>query len=499
MARRQAVSIVLTRDSDSKEVFLAERNPELKFFGGYYAFPGGTLDKDEADVEIRHADQIDRKSIPYILAGAREIFEETGLLLTHGNHPIPEDRRDTYRKQLLADEISFGQILHQENQHIDAADFHFICSILTPEFAPVRYDTQFYWVNLPEGQHPEIWPGELVAGEFISAEEAVTRWASNEMLIVPPVIFMLRELQNHAVETFGSYVLNHAEAYRRGKIHQIFFAPGVQLIPLKTRTLLPATHTNAYLVGHKQLYIIDPAPADPAEQRRFWDYLDDRLAEGCEFKGILLTHHHSDHVGALSECQQRYDLPIMAHRKTAEKLSSIDFHIFLDDGDELDLGVTPDGQPDWKLRVYHTPGHASGHLAFKENRYNTVLVGDLISTLSTIVISPPDGHLATYLASLRRLQSIVEWMLYPGHGPAVRNGPQVVETYITHRQEREQKLLDALSSRPQSIQQLVEKVYNDVDPAIWGLARHSLHAGLIKLIEDGLCRQDGDGFSGVRS
>lgn len=497
MARRQAVSIVLTRNPDSTEVFLAERNPELKFFGGYYAFPGGTLDEDEANVEIRHADNMDRERIPYILAGAREIFEETGLLLTHGNRGIPKDKLDTYRRQLLADEISFGRILQQEGQYVDARDFHFICSILTPEFAPVRYDTQFYWLNLPEGAHPEIWPGELVAGEFISAEDAVARWASNTMLIVPPVIFMLRELQRHTVRIFGRHILNHANAYRQGKIHQIFFAPGVQLIPLKTRTLLPATHTNAYLVGHDQLYIIDPAPADATEQRRFWDYLDDRLAEGGEFKGILLTHHHSDHVGALSECQQRYDLPIMAHRKTAEKLPGVEFDRFLDEGDELDLGPTPDGRSGWKLNVYHTPGHASGHLAFKETRYDTVIVGDLLSTLSTIVISPPDGHLATYMHSLQRLQSIVEWMLYPGHGPAVRNGPEVVETYIQHRQEREQKLLEALSSRPQTIQQLVEKVYDDVDPAVWGLARHSLHAGLIKLMEEGTCRQEGDGFSQV--
>ncbi|TDI94809.1 MAG: MBL fold metallo-hydrolase [Caldithrix sp.] len=496
MSNRTAVSIVLTRDPDSTEIYLVERNPKLKFFGGFYACPGGTLDKEDIDIEIKNWDTVPQDSWPYIVAAARETFEETGILLTQGPE-IAKENLQTYRKQLLDEKIQFAEILKKENQTIDAADFHFICSILTPEFSPVRYDTEFYWVKIPENTAAEIWQGELIEGKFISANEALTWWRKGEMLIVPPVIFMLKELVGRSVKSAVPFIAEYAAAYRRGKIHQVYFTPGVQLITLKTSTIPPANTTNTYLVGESQLYIIDPAPTDSGEQDRLWNYLDDRIKEGNEFKGILLTHHHSDHIGALTECQKRYDLPILAHPKTAEKLATFKFSRALENGDELDLGESPDGQPGWKLKVYYTPGHASGHLAFQESRYGAVIAGDLISTVSTIVISPPEGHMATYLRSLAFLESVIGGTIYPGHGPAVRTGKEVLQYFIKHRQEREQKLLGALSSQPQSTFDLVKQVYDDVDSSIWSLAEHSLQAHLIKLIEEGKCEQVGGSYRAV--
>ncbi|RMF65884.1 MAG: MBL fold metallo-hydrolase, partial [Calditrichaeota bacterium] len=391
MAHRKAVSVILTRDPGSTEVYLAERSPKLRFFGGFYAFPGGTLDDEDLQVEIKNAETVPAHWLPYLVAAAREIFEETGLLLAHSATMPDKEKQARYRQALLAGDLAFQEILKRERLEIDAADFHHVCAILTPEFSPVRYDTQFYWVQVPDGASPDIWPGELVRGEFYSADQALAAWRRGEMLIVPPVIFMLQELSGHSLEEAAPRIDDYAEAYRRGKIHQVYFTPGVQLVALNTRTLLPATHTNAYLVGERHLYIIDPAPSDPGEQARLWDYLDDRLAEGCSFEGILLTHHHSDHIGAVEACQKRYQLPLFAHGQTAQKLPQFHFAGFLDDGDTLDLGEAPDGRPGWKLHVYHTPGHASGHLAFREDRYGAVIAGDLVSTLSTIVISPPDG------------------------------------------------------------------------------------------------------------
>lgn len=494
MSKRNAVSILLTRDPDSTEVYLVERNPKLRFFGGYFAFPGGTLDEEDADIELQNASKFNKELLRYLVAAVREVFEEAGILLSQGSKEIPEDLLQEYRKKLLAQEIHFSEILKKENQFIDAADFHFIRSILTPEFSPVRYDTQFFWVKIPDGMSPEIWQGELVDGKFYTAEKALSLWKGGEMLIVPPVIFMLKELVGRSVRDFTPYIQQYAEAYRRGKIHQVYFTPGVQVVTLQSRTLLPATYTNTFLIGESQLYIVDPAPSDSREQERLWDYLDDLIKEGAEFKGILLTHHHPDHIGALRACQERYGLPVMAHQKTAEKLPEFQFSRYVEHGDELDLGSAPDGQPGWKLKAYHTPGHALGHLCFRETRYGAVIAGDMISTISTIVISPPEGHMATYLRSLKFLESITTGMLYPGHGPAVRNGKQVIHYYIEHRQEREQKLLDALSQEPQSPSELVKKVYDDVDPNIWPLAGHSLRAGLIKLIEEGKCERVGDRY-----
>ncbi|MFQ5825041.1 MAG: MBL fold metallo-hydrolase [bacterium] len=491
---RQAVSILLTRDPDSTEVYLVKRNPELKFFGGYYAFPGGTLEVDDAELEIKNAARIHKDTSKYLVAAVREVFEETGILLTCSERRISKEILQDYRSRLLADEITFSEILKQEKHIIDAVDFHTICSITTPVFSPTRYETQFYWVKIPEGTTPDIWPGELVHGDFFRAEEAVVLWKNGDMLIVPPVIFMLHELVGSTVKAFTNRIHAIAESYQKGKIHEVYFTPGVQLIALQTRTLFPATHTNTYLIGESQIYIVDPAPFDPTEQQRLWNYLDDLIQQGREFKGILLTHHHPDHVGALEACQKRYGLPVFAHRETAQRLPNIQIERYLRHGDKIDLGPTPDGRSGWVLKVYHTPGHAQDHLAFQENRYGAVIAGDMISTISTIVISPPEGHLTTYLKSLEFLKSITTGTLYPGHGPAVRDGQEVIQYYIEHRKAREEKLLKSLSKEPKSLSDLIPKVYDDVDPQYWPVAEHTLLSGLIKLIEEGRCHKVGDKY-----
>lgn len=494
MATRTAVSVLLTRDPASTEVYLVERNPKLKFFGGYFAFAGGTLDDADREVVLQNATRFPEEVRPFVVAAAREIFEETGVLLTSGASDLSSPILADYRKKLLNGELPFAEILRREGHSVDAGSFHWICKIITPEFSPVRYETHFLWARIPTGQAAEIWEGELVSGQFISAGDALARWKQGEMLIVPPVIVMLQELSDRSVETFTDRVAEIAESYLRGELHRVYFTPGIHMVTLKTGTLPPATHTNAYLVGESDIYIIDPAPSDRAEQVKLWNYLEALLKEGRTLKGVLLTHHHSDHIGAVSECLARYGLPLMAHEKTAAKLSGFVFSRLLKDGDELALGASPDGEPDWKLKVFHTPGHASGHLAFQESRYGAVIAADLISTVSTIVISPPDGHLATYMSSLEVLASITNGTLYPSHGPAVLDGKRVVHYYIEHRQERENKLLGALSKEPRTPSDLVKQVYDDVDSAIWPLAEHSLRSGLIKLAEEGKCLEVSSGY-----
>ena len=118
----------------------------------------------------------------------------------------------------------------------------------------------------------------------------------------------------------------------------------------------------------------------------------------------------------------------------------------LEHGDVLELGRAPDGRPGWRLHVRHTPGHAPGHLVFIEDRYRAAIVGDMVSTLSTIVIDPPEGHMATYLDSLRALLAEDIGTLYPAHGLAQLDGPALLRRYISHREERESKLVRAIDA-----------------------------------------------------
>jgi glyoxylase-like metal-dependent hydrolase (beta-lactamase superfamily II) len=130
------------------------------------------------------------------------------------------------------------------------------------------------------------------------------------------------------------------------------------------------------------------------------------------------------------------------------------------------------------LRVYHLPGHAPGHLAFQETRYQAVIVGDLISTLSSMLIDPTDGHLGTYIESLQFLESVTNGHLYPAHGPPAREGRRVVQKALDHRHKRKQQIIATLGTHPQTLEKLVNDIYAKFDqagPARFTLEPHSTY------------------------
>src|SRR5262249_42256381 len=169
-----------------------------------------------------------------------------------------------------------------------------------------------------------------------------------------------------------------------------------------------------------------PGRTDAPGRARLFAVLDDLQAGGKGLTAVVLTHHHPDHVGAVATCASRYGLPVWAHPLAGRALADrFAVNRFLEDGDRLDLGTAPDGSGPGHLEAVHTPGHAAGHLAFYEPHYRLLFVGDMVSTLSSIIIAPPDGDLSVYLQSLRRLQSYPSRLLLPAHG-SVSSRPQQV-------------------------------------------------------------------------
>ena len=315
------------------------------------------------------------------------------------------------------------------------------------------------------------------------------------MEIAPPVLFLLRLMATGGLEAFFDRARLETERLAQGALHSVYFSPGIFTAPLSTPTLPPATTTNTMIAGADKLYIIDPATPDPAEQQRLFNRMDEMMGEGKTFEAILLTHHHIDHVGAVNAVSRRYRLPVRAHEETYHRIDS--GHIkgkSLKDGDRLELGTAPDGTGDWHLKVIHTPGHAVDHLCYIDSRYHAAIVGDMLSTVSTILIDPPEGHLRTYLVSLNRLLSIPMRALYPAHGPPHRDGHSLIRYFLEHRQKRENAVKTALTAVPRSIDQLLPEVYADVSESVYPIASRSLLAGLIKLEEDGFSKQQGVGW-----
>jgi glyoxylase-like metal-dependent hydrolase (beta-lactamase superfamily II) len=258
--------------------------------------------------------------------------------------------------------------------------------------------------------------------------------------------------------------------------HRLGEAPSIRRFPVRSPTLPPATHTNAYVVGTAEtgLAVIDPASPWDEEQGALDRYLD---ALAIPIAAVVLTHHHVDHVGGAAHLARRTGAPIIAHRATADLLAGrLAVDRTLDEGDVLAFG--PAG-----LRALHTPGHASGHLCFLDEAAGVLIAGDMVASVGTIIIDPApgEGDMRLYLASLERLRALGCRVLLPAHGDPIRDPHGHLSFYLAHRLEREGRVVAAMQQGPATVEDLVPRAYPDVAPAVYPLAARSLLAHLLKL------------------
>jgi glyoxylase-like metal-dependent hydrolase (beta-lactamase superfamily II) len=252
------------------------------------------------------------------------------------------------------------------------------------------------------------------------------------------------------------------------------------VLALKTPTLPPAAHTNAYLVGPDQgpQLVIDPGSPYPDQQSVLERAISAESDAGRPLAMILLTHHHGDHVGGAAALAARFGVPIAAHANTARRLAGrVPVTQLLADGDEVH-GV----------RCVFTPGHADGHLCYELG--SASVVGDMVAGLGTILIDPVEGSMAAYLDSLRVMLARPATQLLPAHGPMIADGPSKLREYIAHRTMREDRVLAALRGKPDaSVEELVPDAYADTPKLLWPLAERSLRAHLDKLVGEGRARE----------
>ncbi len=488
----EAAGILLAHGPGSPELFLVRRNEKLRAFGGFHAFPGGKV----APTDSGLLPGVPRGS--RLVAAARELFEETGVLLARradGNFPLSGSDLESLRRDLVEGRASFADVLASLGASLHGEDFGPVADFVTPPFSPLRFDTTFYLAYLPPGQEPEVWQGELEAGHWTTAAEILEEWNRGQCHIAPPALTILQAVRGRPVDEVSRRVVPVLAQLNNDAIPPIFYAPQVQLIPLLTLALPPSTHTNSFLVGTDPAFLIDPGPSEPAEQQRLFDVLDVQRALGRRLTAIILSHQHPDHVGAANATAQRYHLPIWASPRTAELLAGqITVDRTLQDGDLIDLGIAPDGGR-WRLEAIHTPGHASGHLAFYEPHYRLLFAGDMVSSLSSVVIAPPDGDLGLYLDSLARLRRYDARLLLPSHGSPNVRPRAVLDEAIAHRRQREQELLAALQSGPRNIPDIAVELYRGLPAPLMRFAHMQIAAGLQKLQSERLVKVDGDEWS----
>jgi glyoxylase-like metal-dependent hydrolase (beta-lactamase superfamily II) len=260
--------------------------------------------------------------------------------------------------------------------------------------------------------------------------------------------------------------------------------PGVAsaLSPLVRRILAPnpglmtGPGTNTYLVGIDEIVVVDPGPDDEA-------HLD--AIAGCggdRVRWIVCTHTHPDHSPGAAGLRERTGAEVLAF----DSRDGLEVDGRLADGDVIEA-------TEFVLRAVHTPGHASNHLCFLLEQERMLFSGDHIMDGSTVVISPPDGDMGEYLASLERLRSLRPRLrsIAPAHGHLIEDPQAKIAEYVEHRLEREAQVLGGLASRgTATAAELVADIYTEVPEVLHPMAARSVWAHLRKLAAEGRVRSD---------
>jgi len=496
---KDAAAVILLRtntDPIDPEVYWVKRSEKLAFLGGFYAFPGGQMDPSDSEVPVDNSP--DRETAAAISCAARELFEELGILATRGGEALTVGQRTSLLDDLESARMSWPQLLRHYDLHLDAHDFTFAGRWVTPPFSARRFDTWFFLVACPPTQEPRVITGELESGEWTVARKAHERWQRSEILAVPPTLHALKTLADgHSpdlVDRFLSIPHAHREPVRR-----IEFRPNYICFPVRTPTKPPATHTNSYLIYNSdELLIIDPGSPYEEEQTALAECVDELLNEGRSVREIVLTHMHPDHVGGVDALRAHLGerTKVAAHSMTAEQLSNtIRVDRLIEDEEIIELR----GSPPIVLRAMHTPGHARGHLCFHEERTGTLISGDNIVGLGSVLIDPPEGNMHDYLRSLERMRALPNLsVLFGGHGPAMANPYARIDEYISHRLEREQNILEAVREGATTPKEIVARVYLDLSPKAYGMAERAVLAHLEKLAADRLISCNNELWSASR-
>ncbi len=287
-----------------------------------------------------------------------------------------------------------------------------------------------------------------------------------------------------------------------------------QCEPLVRRVLAPnASHytytgTQTYIVGAgSEVAVIDPGPADTGAEGDPSPFKGaDTTGQGhveailaavgdARIAAILCTHTHRDHSPAAAVLKARTGAPIIGCAPL----------VLNDDGPRADSAfdqtyapdrVLADGErisgTDWTIEAVATPGHTSNHLCYSLVESGALFTGDHVMAWSTSVVSPPDGDMSAYMASLAKLYEREDTVFYPAHGPAVEKPKQLVRGMLGHRRQRESQILRLLGEAPQTIPDMVAAMYKGIDSRLTGAAGRSVLAHLYDLRNQGKVTEDNE-------
>lgn len=531
-APRPAATVALLREGTGAiEVFMLQRTRGAAFLAGAYVFPGGAIDEADADPRVwrRVTGLTDAEAsarlgvasggLAYWIAAVRECFEEAGILIAwdEDHRPIGAERAaalEPLREPLNAGELSFADFLERERLIVPAHQLAYFGHWITAPGRSRRFDTRFFFALAPQGQQGSHDNSETIHNLWLQPGEALERNAEGKIELVFATKHTLTELTRFArpydafehVKALPEIDTNRA-CWAQGKDGPRLFRradpqyfeihwcdpeesgnTGYEIVPgapkrldrLVTRITAPnpgmmtGPGTNTYLVGERELAVIDPGPAIDA-------HIEAVLAAGAgRIRWVLCTHTHLDHSPAAAAIREATGAQLIGRPAPS--------------GASQDQGFAPERAPahgetlalgDLSLRALHTPGHASNHLCYLLEQTGMLFTGDHVMQGSTVVINPPDGDMRAYLASLEALLAEEFAIFAPGHGYLIGAPHKELRRLIAHRLGRESKVVAALAKLgAATLEELVPAVYDDVPARLHAVAARSLRAHLDKLVAE---------------
>lgn len=524
---RPAATILLLRDaSPGIEVLMTRRSLKASFAPGAYVFPGGALDPADQSPAARavsrsRPDQHD-EILGYATAAVREAFEELGILLANQADGEPVSAAAAARLDRAHD----GELISQLAAHnwtLALDDVWWFSHWIADRDIPRRFDARFFIARMPDGQHPSADGNEQFEPTWVAPADALARHERGDFEMIFPTIRTLRQLSrfgsvaqaiDHCRHQAAVWTSSPRAGLMDGRIErfcedeppygelELVVPDGrplhsldwqhehpVQLLKNVWRLTAPnpgrmtGPGTNCYIIGGPGEYlVVDPGPEDFAHVARI------HALVGKDLKAIFCTHAHQDHVPGAAILQSLTGAPTFGRPTGPDFAPEWKWtpDRTLHDGDRITVGNTT-------LRVIHTPGHTEHHLCLLLEEDELLLSGDHILNGSTTVITPPDGNMRDYLSSLERLKAERFDTILPAHGHVLGRAKLEIDRLIAHRMKRESKVFAALHAHPRgTLDDLVAIAYDDTPKVLWGAAKRSLLAHLLKLREDGRAEQTDD-------
>lgn len=272
--------------------------------------------------------------------------------------------------------------------------------------------------------------------------------------------------------------------------------PGYQALALRSLTLPPSSFTNCFIIGHQNALIVDPGSPFRGENDLLSDHLYRQLGSAGSLNGIVLTHHHPDHISGACDLIRRFDLPIFAHpltiKRAAKKIINGTF-VAIDSGSIFEVDQTRE------LIALHTPGHAEGHLClYEETPMRRILVGGdmVLGNTSTLIDPFAGGDMHNYLSSLNYLAQLNVDCILPAHGAVFWNARQTrpIEKLINRRQKRHKQIESLLGEVEIDEYRLARQAYWDLPLRFFSFAWRSTCAHLELLRREGKTVSGSEGW-----